>query len=53
MLREEGRFKLSQDKKPEDQQAALDHLLRRDEAGERALLEELLQFAATAEHAHG
>ncbi|WP_081862590.1 FMN-binding negative transcriptional regulator [Chromobacterium haemolyticum] len=53
VLREEGRFKLSQDKKPEDQQAALDHLLRRDEAGERALLEELLQFAATAEHAHG
>ncbi|MCD5363434.1 MULTISPECIES: FMN-binding negative transcriptional regulator [Chromobacterium] len=52
VLREEGRFKLSQDKKPEDQQAALDHLLRRDEAGERALLDALLRFAETAEPAH-
>lgn len=50
-LREEGRFKLSQDKRGIDSDAALEHLLQRDTDSERVLLQALRNFAV-AERSH-
>jgi transcriptional regulator len=49
---EEGRFKLSQDKCQEDRLAALEHLLQRDEEGERELMEALMRFAQAEATGH-
>jgi transcriptional regulator len=51
-LHEEGRFKLSQDKRALDSDAALEHLLQRDGDSERTLLRALRDFAAAAEPSH-